>query len=325
MKPRPLPKAAAVLGGGALGQVLAPALRAAHIEVVLAWNRTDQAGWDSDLDRLRDAELVFLAVSDSAVEELCRRISPLLRRGQLVVHCAGALGLDVLRSAADAGARVGSLHPLRAVPRDSDPGALRDAAAGVAGSDAAARETLQQVARALGMSPIPVSDEARALYHAAAVLAAGAQVALFSRAVEAFQDATGAPEPIARAALLPLARGALAALEHREASEALTGPVARGDAATVRAHRAALDGDSLPLYDEMTRAMLDLRPCAEIEALLRTHPAGAHPVEDPGSRSSPRRPRPPPQERPSASSRSRAPRARPPSPPRRGPAPRRRR
>jgi len=320
-----LPKAAAVLGGGAVGQALVPALGKADIRVVLAWNRTEQPGWERDLERLGEAELVLLAVSDGAVEEVCKRIAPLLRRGQLVAHCAGALGLEALRSALDAGARTGSLHPLRAIPRGSPAGVLRDASAGVAGSDAAARETLQQVARALGMSPIPVSDGSRTLYHAAAVLSAGGQVALFSRAVQVFQDATGAPEPIARAALLPLARGALEALENRAPSEALTGPVARDDASTVRAHRAALDGESLPLYDELTRAMLALRPSEAIEALLRTPPEEARSAEVPGSRSSPPRPRQPPEERPSASSRSPAPRARPPAPRRRGRALRRKR
>ncbi|MFL5310981.1 MAG: Rossmann-like and DUF2520 domain-containing protein [Myxococcales bacterium] len=320
-----MPQTAAVLGGGAVGQVLVPALRGAGIRVVLAWNRSEQRGWESDLDELREAELVFLTVSDAAVEPLCRRIAALLRRGQLVAHCAGALGLDALSSALDAGARTGSLHPLRAIPGGSAADVLRNAAAGVSGSDALARETLQKVARALGMSPIPVDVGARALYHAAAVLGAGGQVALFSRAMQAFQDATGAPEPIARAALLPLARGALEALEHRTAADALTGPVARGDAATVRAHRAALDAASLPLYDELTRAMLELRPSPEIEALLRTPQAGARSAEAPGSRSSPRRPPPPPEARPSASSRSPAPRARPNAPPRRGRAPRRRR
>jgi predicted short-subunit dehydrogenase-like oxidoreductase (DUF2520 family) len=320
-----LPKTAAILGGGAVGQVLVPALAKAGIRIVLAWNRTEQRGWQSDLEELPQAELIFLTVSDSAVEPLCRRIAGLLRRGQLVAHCAGALGLDVLGSALEAGARTGSLHPLRAIPRGSPAGILRDAAAGIAGSDASARDTLQQVARALGLSPIPVEAGARALYHAAAVLSAGGQVALLARAIQAFQDATGAPEPIARAALLPLARGALDALEQRTAPEALTGPVARGDAATVRAHRAALDASALPLYDELTRAMLELRPSEEVEALLRTRPAEARSAEVPGSRSSTRRPPPPPEGRPSASSRSPAPRARPPAPPRRGRAPRRRR
>jgi len=316
---------AAVLGGGAVGQVLVPALRSAGIRVVLPWNRSEQRGWQADLKALGEADLVLLAVSDAAVESVCQRIAALLRPGQLVAHCAGALGLEPLRSALAAGARTGSLHPLRAIPRGSPAGILRDAAAGVAGSDASAREALQHLARSLGMSPIPVSGESRALYHAAAVLSAAGQVALFSRAVKAFQDATGAPEPLARAALLPLAQGALAALEHGTPAEALTGPVPRGEVATVQAHRSALEDAALPLYDELTRAMLELRPSPEIEALLRTRPAGVRSPEARGSRSSPRRPPPRQGALPSASSRSPAPRARPPAPPRRGPAPRRKR
>jgi len=318
-------RTAAVLGGGAVGQVLVPALRAAGVRVVLAWNRTEQRGWDTDLERLKDADLVFLAVSDPAVEPLCRRIAGLLRAGQLVVHCAGALGLDVLASAREAGARTGSLHPLRAIPRGSGAGILRDAAAGIAASDASAREALHELARSMGLSPIPVSGEARPLYHAAAVLSAAGQVALFSRAVKVFQDATGAPEPLARSALLPLAQGALDQLTQHDPAHALTGPVARGDASTVASHRGALDQAILPLYDELTRAMLALRPSPEIEAVLRTRPAEARSAADRGSRSSRPRPPPPRAALPSASSRSPARRAPPSAPRRRGRAPRRKR
>jgi predicted short-subunit dehydrogenase-like oxidoreductase (DUF2520 family) len=318
-------RTAAVLGGGAVGQVLAAALRRLDLRIVLLWNRTEQRGWETELERVREAALVFLTVSDSAVEPLCHRIAGLVGPGQLVVHCAGALPLEALSSALDAGARTGSLHPLRAIPRGSGPGILRDAAAGVAASDSTAREALDSLARSLGMSPIPVSNDARPLYHAAAVLAAAGQVALFSRAVKAFQDATGAPEPLARSALLPLAQGALAVLEHLDPSEALTGPVARGDAPTVAAHRKALEGETLRLYDELTRAMLRLRPSAEIEALLRIPPAAARSAEDRGSRSSPPRPPPPKAARPSASSRSPARRAPPSGRRRRGRAPRRKR
>jgi predicted short-subunit dehydrogenase-like oxidoreductase (DUF2520 family) len=318
-------RTAAVLGGGAVGQVLVPALRTAGVRLVLAWNRSEQRGWQTELEGIKDADVVILAVSDPAVEPLCRRIGGLLRPGQLVAHCAGALALDVLASAREAGARTGSLHPLRAIPRGSGAGILRDAAAGIAASDASARADLNDLARSLGMSPIPVNDEARPLYHAAAVLSAAGEVALFSRAVKVFQDATGAPEPLARSALLPLARGALAQLEQHDPARALTGPVARGDAATVSLHRAAMDAAVLPLYDELTRAMLEMHPSAEIEALLRTRPAEARSAADRGSRSSRPRPPQPPEARPSASSRSPARRGPRSAPPRRGRAPRRKR
>jgi predicted short-subunit dehydrogenase-like oxidoreductase (DUF2520 family) len=319
---RALPRSAAVLGGGCLGTVLAAALPAAGIPLAVAWDRSPRAApFRATLDRLAKAELIFLAVSDPAVALLCRRIAPLLGPSHLVVHCAGALGLEPLAPARARGARVGSLHPLRAVPRGSDASILAGAAAGVAGESPRTRTRLFEVARALGMTPIAVTG-ARPLYHAGAVLAAGATVALFSRAVEAFRRATGATERAARAALLPLARGALAALETRTPRDALTGPVPRGDAATVARHRRALPVHLVPLYDELTRAALSLAPSAAIEAVLRTRSPAAPPERGRASRSSsPRRPAPSPA-RPSASSRSPTRRGRPRARRRRARAPR---
>lgn len=109
------------------------------------------------------------------------------------------------------------------------------------------------------MRPLAIPDASRALYHAAAVLAAGAQVALFSQAVEAFRSATRTSEPAARAALLPLSLGALHKLFTLSAAQALTGPAARGDLETIAAHRAALPKDLLRLYDELTRFSLALK------------------------------------------------------------------
>ncbi|MFL5364927.1 MAG: DUF2520 domain-containing protein [Myxococcales bacterium] len=310
-----LPRSAAVLGGGALGSALVPALLAAKIPVALAWDRARKPSpWSPDLHRVRHAELVLLTVTDGAVAEVCRLAAPSIGPGQLVAHCAGALDLEPLLSARRRGARIGSLHPLRAVPPGSGSGILRGAAAGIAGEESETRERLSAVARALGMTPVEVCGS-RPLYHAAAVLAAGATVALFARAVDAFGAATGASEEAARKALLPLSIGALSALEERTPLQALTGPIARGDARTVAAHRAALPRDLLPLYDELARAALRLAPSSTIERLLRTRPSAASPARGRGSRSSPRyRPRPP-EARPSASSRSPAPRGRPPSPP----------
>jgi predicted short-subunit dehydrogenase-like oxidoreductase (DUF2520 family) len=320
-----LPRSAAVLGGGALGSVLVPALHAARIPVTLAWDRARKSPpWSPDLHRVRHAELVLLAVTDSAVAEVCRLAARSVGPGQLVVHCAGALDLEPLASARRRGAQTGSLHPLRAVPQESLPGILRGAAAGIAGDGPEAQERLAAVARALGMTPIEVRGS-RPLYHAAAMLSAGATVALFARAVEVFQQATGVSEEVARKALLPLATGALSALERHRPEEVLTGPIPRGDAQTIAAHRAALPRGLLPLYDELVRAALRLTPSTAIERLLRTRPPAASPAPAPAFRSSPRRRPRRSEELPSANSRSPAPRDRPPAPPPPARAPRRKR
>ena len=297
---------AAVLGGGAVARALLDALPEVGVRVLASWQR--RSGLEPP--PLRDVDLVLLAVSDQAVGEVCQRLD--VGPGQLVVHLAGALGLGVLRSARRKGARTGSLHPLRAFT-GGESGGFRGAAAGIAGSDAAATADLTDLAGRLGMTPLPTSGRGRALYHAAAVLAAGAQVALFAEAVRAFRKATGAKEPEARAALLPLALSALEKLRRESPAEAITGPAARGDLDTIAAHRRVLPRDLLALYDQLTRVSLALRK-------LR---AEALPEPAPGNRSSRRRRPLPPAERPAASSRSRARYGPRPAPPPPGPAPRR--
>jgi predicted short-subunit dehydrogenase-like oxidoreductase (DUF2520 family) len=348
-----------VLGGGAMGSALVPALRRANLRVSTAWSRNPHPGpWRSGpLPRaLREAELVLLAVADGAVAQLCAQLvdERLIIPGQLVVHLAGGLPVSVLDPAVRAGARTGSMHPLRAVMPSPPPDALKGATASIAGSDEIALSQVAALSHALGMVPLPVSDSHRPLYHAAAVLAGGAQVALFAEAVRAFQAATGTTEEEARAALLPLAQGALLALQGRTPAAAVTGPVLRGDAATVVAHRVALqavDPQLRALYETLSHASLRLaregqRASDEALALVSAAlsgpllPVGPQPAaaraepprmpssplaEAPGSRSSRPRHPPPKAARPAASSRSPAPHGRPPSPPPRGPAPRKRR
>ena len=295
---------AGVLGGGAVAQALLEALPAAGIRVLASWQ------WRSGLEPppLRDVDVVFLAVSDQAVAAVCRRLEVGSR--QLVAHLAGALGLSPLRSARTKGARTGSLHPLRAFTR-GEIHDFRGAVAGIAGSDQSARADLAVLASRLGMTPLQTAERSRALYHAAAVLAAGAQVALFSEAVRAFRKATASAEPEARAALLPLALGALEKLRRDPPDIAITGPAARGDLKTIAAHRRALPRDLRALYDQLTAIALR----------LRTPRAEAPRESAPGSRSSHRRHPPPREARPAASSRSRAPRdpRRAPPPPARAP------
>lgn len=286
-------KTVAILGGGAMGEALLRELPAAGLEVVRCWNRSrKRSPWTTRLD-LGGAQLVLLAVSDGAVGPLCERLD--VGRGQLVAHLAGALTLAPLEAARRRGARTGSIHPLRALvaaPRGqalrgaaahgqtlrgaaARDQTLRGAAAGIAGSDAAARRELTLLARRLGMTPLPVGDRSRPLYHAAAVLSAGGQVALFAEAVRAFRKATGASEESARKALLPLALGALGKLAESDAAAAITGPAVRGDTETIAGHRAALPAELLPLYDALALVTLELArrgkraPVAALERVRR--------------------------------------------------------
>ncbi len=240
-----------VVGLGRLGTALARAL-AAHGWQVQAWSRTPtrrrlpgvtlrSGGVPTEVE---GAKLVLLTVPDRAIAAVATDLAQrgLVGRGQVVAHCAGALDLEPLQAAAAAGAAIGSLHPLVA----ASPGAvqLTGKAAAIDGVPAAAR-LLRRVARTVGLRPLQVPAAGRVRYHAAASLAANGLVALADLAAELLAS-TGVAREQALAALLPLLASSLENLQRTGLPDALTGPVARGDAAVVQAHLAALR--ELPQY-----------------------------------------------------------------------------
>ena len=192
-------------------------------------------------DGERTFDAVLLAVPDAQIASAAALIEP----GPLVGHCSGASRLDVLGSR-----EAFSVHPLMTV---TERGATFGGAwAAIAGSTSRAEAVARGLTERLGMHPFAVADADRAAYHAAASIAAN-----FLVTVEDFADrllaTTGAP----RAALVPLVRAAIENWATRGGPEALTGPVARGDAETVARQRAAVEHrlpEQLALFDELCAA-----------------------------------------------------------------------
>jgi predicted short-subunit dehydrogenase-like oxidoreductase (DUF2520 family) len=108
----------------------------------------------------------------------------------------------------------------------------------------------------LGMRPVEIADSDRAAYHAAASIASNFLIAL-EAAAERLMTVAGGD----RALLVPLVRATVENWAALGPGEALTGPVARGDEATIARQRAAIAeraADLLPLFDalvEATRAL----------------------------------------------------------------------
>ncbi|MEP6753703.1 MAG: DUF2520 domain-containing protein [Candidatus Dormiibacterota bacterium] len=154
------------------------------------------------------------------------------------VHVSGALKLGVLAPLARRHA-VGSFHPLRSFPEPGPPEAFRGIVIGVDANSESLRRLLNRLARDLGATPKRVDDAQRAVYHAAAVFASNYIVALLAEAARLLEQA-GWTEREAIQGLVPLAEGAVANVRKRGPVAALTGPIRRGDAATVKRHMSAL-------------------------------------------------------------------------------------
>ena len=166
-------------------------------------------------------ELVLLCVPDAAIAEVAASVEP----GPWVAHVSGATPLAALAPHA----RRFGVHPLQTFTTAGAAEQLDGAWAAVTAETAAAREAGLWLAETLGLRPFELADSARTLYHAGAVFASNYLVTVH-RAASLLFDAAGAPPE----ALEPLMRRTI------ENGFELTGPIARGDWATVEAHRAAI-------------------------------------------------------------------------------------
>ena len=236
-----------IIGAGRAGGALAGAARASGVEVRVA-GRGDVA------DACDGATAALLCVADEDIDEACEQV---VDAGvpPYVGHVSGATPLIVLGPASDAGAEAFSLHPLQTIPEpDTD---LRGAPCAVSGFSPAGLEFARELADRLGLRPFPLDDTARTAYHAAASIASNFLVALEESATELLEEA-GVEE--ARELLAPLVLRSAANWSERGA-DALTGPIARGDEATVERHLAELRERApqlVPLYEalaERTRAL----------------------------------------------------------------------
>jgi pantoate--beta-alanine ligase len=243
-----LPAHWAIVGRGRLGTALAAALTEAGLHVTGPLGRgADGAG----------ADAVLLCVPDGEIAAAADRIPS----GPLVGHCSGALGLDVLGEREAFG-----LHPLMTVTAAGAD--FAGAGCAIAGSTARALDAARGLARCLGMRAVEIADTDRAAYHAAASVASNFLVTL-EAAAERLASTTGAGRDL----LAPLVHATVDNWATQGPTGALTGPIARGDEATVERQRdavAARAPDLLPLFDALADATRRLARPASAAPPMRT-------------------------------------------------------
>jgi predicted short-subunit dehydrogenase-like oxidoreductase (DUF2520 family) len=188
-----------------------------------------------------ECDVVLLCVPDAEIATAAHAISP----GKLVGHTSGATSLAPL-----APHEAFSLHPLLSVARSGTQ--FSGAGCAVSGTTERARQMATELATSVGMRPFAVAEADRPLYHAAASMASNYLVTLESAA-----EQLAAMAGVDREHLVPLVRSAVEQWAAVGARDALTGPVARGDADTVARQRTAVSArapELLPLWDTLTDA-----------------------------------------------------------------------
>lgn len=262
MKDRPI----SIIGAGVVGTAIGEALESRGFSVAAVAARSqasrDRAGAHlsaritaDSIDAARSGDIIFITTSDDLIQTTCEDIAANggFDANDTVFHMSGALGLDALGGAAHYGARTGSIHPMQTFPDvDAAVGALPGTVFGVT----AKGETLalaEEIVFALGGEPFLISDEDKPIYHAAACAISNFLVALVHYG-EALYGEIGIPKETADKAFLPLIRTTVNNIEKKGTAASLTGPIARGDADTVRRHLQAMEGAApwaVSLYREL--------------------------------------------------------------------------
>ena len=260
-------KTVAIIGAGRVGSAVGALLAKAGYVIRAVTARTKgsaegaqafigaQEAATDPVGAATGAGIVFITTPDRAIRDVSEKLAAgkALVAGTVVVHMSGAHSLDLLDAAATAGAFRAVLHPLQSLA------SREQGVANLPGSyfrieaDAGALETARELVKALGgielKMPGWTSDAHSAmLYHAGAVAVSNYFVALVDYGLK-FYEKLGADRSEALTAVLPLIRGTLRNIEAVGIPDALTGPIARGDASTVRDHIAAMEARAPELLD----------------------------------------------------------------------------
>lgn len=276
-----------LIGAGRVGTTIALAAHRAGYPLQAIYTRTPQRAASlaaatgaviapTLIEALEQAQWIFIAVPDDVIAEIDAAGAGHWRPGMAVIHFSGAQPADILVNARREGALVAAFHPLQSIS-DLESGLrnLPGITYGISG-DALLTPQLIQLAQDLQGYALSIPDEAKILYHAAAVFVSNFPVILYAQGVRILNQ-LGIPVKDAERALLPLIQGAVANLADPGLPQALTGPLSRGDTSIIAAHQATLE-ETFPelhtLYRLLSQLGLDLvreQGRLDQDALTRLH------------------------------------------------------
>ncbi|MCK5589825.1 MAG: DUF2520 domain-containing protein [Dehalococcoidales bacterium] len=216
------------------------------------------------------AELIFITTPDDAIAEVANEVH--WHPGESVVHCSGAHSLDILKPANQAGANVGSFHPLQTFAD------INQAVENLPGSTFAIEaegpllSTLKELTSLLDGNWIELKPGDKVVYHAAAVFACNYMVTLVELATDLWQT-LGVPQKEATKALIPLLRGTVNNINNIGLPDCLTGPISRGDLGTISKHLTALKDKNPSLLAAYKQLGLHTIPIALGKGKINEHKA----------------------------------------------------
>jgi predicted short-subunit dehydrogenase-like oxidoreductase (DUF2520 family) len=256
----------AIIGAGKVGSILAKALSKQGYRLVgIASSTLESAGklaqqfgvpaTTKAADVTQYADIVIIATPDRCIGQVVKDAAQNggFRSGQFVFHTSGGVSVETLSPASDVGVFTGCMHPLQSfADTESDMNALAGIYFALGGHEQAVA-IAEGIVKQFGGHSFVISDKDRPLYHAAACIVSNYFVSLMHWATQIYTVFGLTPQQAA-SALMPLVQGTVGNIQQLGPTQALTGPISRGDGTTIAAHLAALENmNEQKLYAELGR------------------------------------------------------------------------
>ena len=214
------------------------------------------------VETMRPADVWMLTTTDREIAPCCESLAEcgVLRSGDIVFHCSGALSSAGLSAAASRGASTASIHPLKTFADSRD--AVRTFAGTYCASegDAAALEVLNPAFERIGGRVCEIDRGHKTIYHAGSVMVSNYLTALLEAGLRCYEKA-GITRDTASAMIEPIVRETVANVFALGPAGALTGPISRGDDAVVERQLKALSVWDVPtaaIYRDLGLAALEI-------------------------------------------------------------------
>jgi len=287
-----------IVGAGRVGRALGYRLREHGWQVGCVITRSQRSAraavraigggiaWSTLVPELLDSQVVLITTPDGALSSVAAELAARCTgrgkrwRGHVVLHTSGALDHGILAPLRKMGAATGSMHPMQSFSSGNVP-PLQGVLFGIEG-DPRAVAMARRIARDLGGIAAVIPSGRKGAYHAAAVMVAGLGMGLLESAIQVLLSA-GFTRELAMQSLLKLMRQMLSDAERKGTRKAWTGPLARGDFATITAHGRALrkyPPEIREAYQALSRVAVRTlhaepeRVMRELNAALSTRPGG---------------------------------------------------
>jgi len=224
----------AIIGKGKVGKSLAHLFSLKHDHVTLI-------GRDLELQKesITHSDIIFITTNDGSIESVAKKISPFITPSTIVSHCSGALDSTVLKLAKDQGAVIASTHPLNTFPTlEASLATFKDfnhATSLYCEGDRLALEQLIPLFQRVGFSTIEIPSNAKTAYHTACVFACNYLTTLMDVSLNT-AELGGLDRNTFWRAIQPIVQATLSNISNHGTTNALSGPIARGDTTTITHH-----------------------------------------------------------------------------------------